>query len=402
MTAIAIAMLLFVQDQDKTQQELQDLKDRIEKLEKEKQGGAAGQNALNPTIAVIGNFLWRMDNDDVIAGDGVTELDDKVLVREVELDLRAAIDPYADGMLVLTFEAETPGTFEVDVEELHVRIKSLPFGFWEKPPLGTKITLGRFRTQIGRMNVLHLHDLPSPNRPRVIQEFLGEEGQIGDGAWLQFFLPSPGDTALELHLQAMQGGNAGICQESDEPCYLANLAFFWPISDEFSLNASLIFFLGKNTDLTGDEGANSEVVSLDALFKWKPLRQGEYRSFIFGAQVMKSLSHEFATDTDLDGIADVMAETKPLGWYAWAQYQFSKEIYVGARYDFTEFLTNDDLDRSTITAYVSYYFSEFFRVRLAVERTTSDDPLEDELLTSLFEVNVVFGAHPPHPFWVNK
>ena len=30
------------------------------------------------------------------------------------------------------------------------------------------------------------------------------------------------------------------------------------------------------------------------------------------------------------------------------------------------------------------------------------DTGERYLTTFLFELNVVFGAHPPHPFWVNK
>jgi len=402
MVTLLFVVSLFAQD-PKVQEQIEELKERVEKLEREKeelkkQGSGNPLNALNPSLAVVGNFLWRLDNHDIVGEDG-EELDDKIYVREVELDMRAAIDPYADGMFVLGLEAEVPGEFEVDVEEFHVRIKSLPIGFWEKPPLGTKITLGRFRTAFGRLNVVHLHDLPAATRGIAIEEFLGEEGQIGDGAWFQFFLPSPGDTALELALQVMQGGNANVCQASDEPCFLANLNFFWPISDDFSLNTSLIGFVGWNTD---DEEAGSQVVSLDVLFKWKPLKQGEYRSFIVGAQVFKSLSHEFEVDTDGDGVPDDIDETKPLGFYLWVQYQFFKELYVGAKYDFSEFLTDDESDHSRVQVYASYYFSEFFRVRLVIERTWSDDEEEDELLSALFEVNVVFGSHPPHPFWVNR
>ena len=46
--------------------------------------------------------------------------------------------------------------------------------------------------------------------------------------------------------------------------------------------------------------------------------------------------------------------------------------------------------------------SEFFRARLSYEHLTSDLDEEDGRNTFLLEVNVVFGAHPTEPFWVNK
>ncbi|HKS17475.1 MAG TPA: hypothetical protein VJU16_09205, partial [Planctomycetota bacterium] len=152
--------------------------------------------------------------------------------------------------------------------------------------------------------------------------------------------------------------------------------------------------LGVTGHYGGTEKAGHQrhatTVSLDALYKWKPAKQGEWNSFVLGFQVLRS-------DRTFIG-----GEAQPVGMLAWAQYQLDRRWYVGARYDRSDFIDDDELDHSRITPYVSCYLSEFFRLRASAERTSSDLDEEDGLTTFLFEVNVIFGAHPPHPFWVNQ
>src|SRR4030095_12069564 len=100
-------------------------------------------------------------------------------VREVELDLRAAVDPFADGVVILSVESGIPNDFEISAEEASVQIKRLPIPVLDDPPLGLKLKVGRFRTEVGRMNRLHLHDLPQATRPLVTEELYGEERRTG-------------------------------------------------------------------------------------------------------------------------------------------------------------------------------------------------------------------------------
>jgi len=397
-----ISFLLCLQAQ---QDNSQDLKERMEALERKVQDlegkqartiSANPDTIFNPRVTVFGNFLWRLDDRHVVIDTG-DEVDDTVNVREVELDFRAAIDPYADGVLIISLESEVPGEYEAGVEEFLINVKSLPVFFWEEPPLGTKIKLGRMRTEFGRNNRLHLHDLPQSNRPLVVEEFLGEEGHVANGASVQMFLPSPGDTALELTVQALQGGHIAVAQDPNHPAYLANLRLFMPVGDEHSFDVSLIGFYGTNDP---DGRRQSRVLSLDALYRGKPLRAGESYSVVVGGQLFTA-DHEFEEDTNGDGIPEPF-ESEPLGYTTWAQGQFWKGVYFGVRWDHTEFLANDLLDRRKIQPYVSWYPSEFFRIRASFEHTWSDDRAEDGLDTFLLEVNVVFGAHPIEPFWVNK
>ena len=55
-----------------------------------------------------------------------------------------------------------------------------------------------------------------------------------------------------------------------------------------------------------------------------------------------------------------------------------------------------------MSPYLTWYTTEFFRARFTYEHTFSELPIENRLDTFFVELVVVFGAHPPEPFWVNK
>ena len=391
------------QDQ-KLQDRLDDQDDRIKDLERrlaeaeKRQSQTTSANpftVMNPRMTVSGDFLWRVDdrkvytNNDPINGE---RIDNTINMREVELDLRASVDPFVDAVAVISVGSEVPGTFNVDVEEFYALVKSLPLPFWENPPLGTQIKIGRFRTEFGLNNKSHTHDLPQSDRPLVIQEFLGQDGQNANGVSTTSFLPSPGDTALQLTLQMLQGGSAPISQDGNHYSYLGNLNWFVPLADEHSLNASAIAYYGVNTP---PEHHQDVVESLDVLYKWKPLRQGEYESFLLGGQLFHG-RHEF---TNSLGVGQ---RTFPFGWTVFAQYQVSSRLYAGLRYDQTDVLTDDTQLRRKISPYLTWYTTEFFRARFTYEHTWSDLAVENRLNSFFVELVVVLGAHPPEPFWVNK
>ncbi|RPH51438.1 MAG: hypothetical protein EHM91_01125 [Planctomycetota bacterium] len=387
----------------KVQDRLEDQDDRIKDLERrlaemeKKQAQTTSANpatVLNPRITVAGDFLWRFDDRKVFVDNDPAEpvISDTINVREVELDLRASVDPYVDGVAILAVESESPGEFEITVEEFYGVIKSLPLPFWETPPLGTKIKVGRFRTEFGLNNKLHMHDLPQSDRPLVVEEFLGFEGQVANGVSTQSFLPSPGDTALELTLQVLNGGSAPIADETNRLSYLANLNFYVPLADEHSLNVAAIGFYGVNDHSLGHQ---DRVAGLDLLYKWKPARMGEYQSFLFGGQLFYA-SHEFA---DALGAGQ---RSHPFGYFLFAQYQVSARLYAGLRWDQTEVLTDDTTWRRKISPYLTWYTTEFFRARFTYEHTFSELPGENRLDSFFVEMVIIFGAHPPEPFWVNK
>ncbi len=380
---------------DDQEDRLRDLEKKLQDLEK-KQAATTSANpltVLNPTLTVAGDLLARFDDREVYLDNDPAEprIDDTLNVREVEIDLRASVDPFVDGVAVISLESEVPGTFDASVEEFFATIKSLPVPLWETPPLGTKIKVGRFRAEFGLNNKSHTHDLPQTERPLVLREFLGEEGMAGNGISAQAFLPSPGDTALEGSVQVLQGGESNLAQDGNHPSFLGNLNLFWPLADEHSVNLALIGFAGTH-DADGRD--RSRCVSAELLYKWKPLRQGEYTSFLLGAQAFYA-HHEVPS-----GTLDVLST--PFGYDVWAQMQVTARLYAGVRWDWTETLADDSLRRKQVSPYLTWYTSEFFRARFTYLHTWSDLVVEDGLDTFMIELVVVFGAHPPEPFWVNR
>jgi len=388
-------------------QDPQSLEERVQELERKlaQQPASNPATALNPTVTVIGNILWRLDDKKAFVDGDPAEprIDDTFNVREVELDLRSAIDPYADGLFILSVESESPGEFEVGIEEFVVTVKSLPFSFWEAPPLATKIRLGRMRVDFGRINKLHLHDLPQSMYGLTIGDFLGEEGYVANGIATSSILGGFGESdTLTLNLGAFQGGGLEVAADERVPALLASLNWFVDLGEGHSLDFGLYGHYG-GTEKQGHQ-RHATTSSVDVLYKWKPAKQGEWNSFVLGFQVFRSdRSFLVPEDLDADGTPDLFnsGEAQPMGALAWAQYQLDRIWYVGGRYDRSDFIDDDELGHSRITPYVSCYLSEFFRVRASVERTESDLEQEDDLTTFLLEFNVIFGAHPPHPFWAN-
>ena len=92
----------------------------------------------------------------------------------------------------------------------------------------------------------------------------------------------------------------------------------------------------------------------------------------------------------------------PLGFTLFGQWQFDRRKYAGVRYDSTDVLTDPSLERHSVTPYFSYYFSELLRFRLNVEHRWSNLNLEARRSSVFGELNFVFGAHPPEPYWVNR
>jgi len=396
------------------QRQLNAALERIEQLEKEKAAEpepapppAAPQQsilgALNPAISVITNFVARADSKSARNSDG-DRIDNKFNVREAEIDLRAPIDPYADGVLIASIESESPGKFSASIEEGYVTIKKLPF--LDEPPLGMKLKIGRFRPAFGKFNILHTHDLPTTFRSLPTEEFMGQEGFIQNGGSANFFIPTPWDeeSSLDATFELMNSGDVAISPKvKGGPAGLAHLRWYRTFSDAHSVE------LGWSSYVHGNGGAGSaDFHGLDFLYRWKPLRQGEYKSFLFGGESMfarRTYPHAEEPPDVEHVIKHRGLEPRsgvPWGYSLFGQWQLNQRTYAGVRWDQTTTLFNPKLMRMSLTPYLSYYLSEFLRARLSYEHRWSDFFTENKRNSLFFELNWVFGSHPPEPFWVNK
>ncbi len=358
--------------------------------------------ALNPAIAAVGNFVARVDDQKVFNEEG-GRADNRFTLREAEIDMRVPVDPYADAVLITALEQEASGKFNVGIEEGYVNIKKFPFV--DRTPLGLRLKVGRFRPAFGKINILHTHDLPQTLRPLPVQEFLGPEGFAQNGASANFYIPTPWDekASVDLTFEILGGGEIALSPDiAARNSYLGHLRWFRTFRDSHNLELgwSSYYHPGSGASRQGD------LHGFDMTYRWKPLRRGEWHSFLLGTEFMftRRAYPEAAETPDvaraLDGIAP--GSGRPLGYTVYGQWQFDRRTYAGLRWDRTDVLYNPGLQRRGITPYLSYYFSEFLRFRLNYEHRWSDLFTENKRNSFYAELNWIFGAHPPEPYWVNR
>jgi hypothetical protein len=374
------------------QQEIADLHSELDDMADEAAKARASSkvpqtqsaSAFNPGITVFGNFLGRLDDMPVFVDDNPANprVDDRFLLREVELDFRAAIDPWADGVVIATLEADEPGEYTAGIEEGYVVLKKLPFG--DTAPGGLKLKIGRFRPSFGRFNTIHLHDLPQVTYSRSVQNFLGSQGFIADGVSSEFFLPSPSEAdTIDATVQLIDGGNIAVDPSASpsDAALLGHVKWFRDLAPGQDLEVGVSAW---------SSGAAHQLYGLDATYRWKPYVAGEWKSFLAGAELYQA---------NLD---DSMTSPHPFGFDFWSQYQIDRNLYFGVRYDWIEELSNESLKTQTIGAFLTYYTTEFLYFRVGYEHTESDLATIDGLNTAFLELNFVYGSHPSEPYWVNR
>jgi hypothetical protein len=356
--------------------------------------------ALNPQITAFINGAMRIDDKQVRTPEGVA-IDDRPFLRTAEIDFRAAVDPYADAVAILAIEDEAGTGFAAEMEEAYVIVKRLPI--LESAPLGLKLKLGRFRAPFGATNQMHMHDLPWTTRPLAISRFLGtengeffESGYNPVGVDAQLLLPEliPG-VVMELNADVVDGGNIAISDGAhDHTGYLGHYNLFFTARDTHDVNLGVSGYYEAGAHRAG-------LFGIDALYKWKPLAAGEFRSVVLGGELFYA-NRKFAVDTDDDGVPETEQQASPLAGYAFAQVQLSWHVYLGGRYDYVQDITTPSLTTQVAAGYLSYYTSEFLRFRAGYEHRWSDVPADDGVDSFLAEINVVFGSHPTEPYWVNR
>jgi len=355
-------------------------------------------NALNPQITAFLNGALRIDDRQVLTPHGVA-IDDRPFLRTAEFDFRAAVDPYADAVAILSAEDQAGAGFSSDIEEGYVIIKRLPI--LESAPLGLKLKLGRFRAPIGNVNRLHMHDLPWTTRPLPISRFLGtdngeffESGFNPVGVDAEVILPEivPG-AVMELNADVVDGGTIAVAGGGhDHPGYLGHYNLFFTAHDTHDFNFGVSGYYEAGALRTG-------LVALDALYKWKPLAAGEFHSVVLGGELFYA-DRKF--EVPVLGAPAAVQRATPLAWYGFAQVQLSWHSYLGGRYDYVQDIANTHLTTQVAAGYLSYYTSEFLRFRAGYEHRWSDVPADDGINSFIAEVNVVFGSHPTEPYWVNR
>jgi hypothetical protein len=326
---------------------------------------AQSPSYFNPAMSLVGNVV-------AVAGDdNPAEPARAIELRESELSLQAAIDPYARADLFLAFGSEG-----VEVEEGFVTFTDLPGD--------VLVRAGKMRVAFGKTNPLHRHVLPWVDTPLPLVNLLGgDEGWAGTGVSVARLIPLPGDTFSEATLQVLDGEAEGLFEPErrSDLSYALRYRVFRDLTEATNLDLGISWGRGPNGSFAG---ADTTLAGFDATLRWKPLRTALYRSFILRAEAIRSRREQPS------------GAQEALGWFLAADHQLARRWFLGGRYESAERADDAALrDRGQSLA-LTFKPSEFSLLRGQLRRRRyADLGTADELLLQL---QFAIGAHAAHPF----
>jgi len=276
--------------------------------------GTRMQAMLNPELSVTGDIFF-------VGGEHEKE---EFLADHFELDIQAYLDPYTKMHVVIGYHGPHHGsTFGMeDHEEEEHGHEGFGIGegyiTWFQLPGHTSLTVGKKRQQFGVLNRWHRHALDQSDWPWVIQESFGPHGLFGTGVSVDWLMPRLWADTNELTVEIMNGNNDVAFAGSDwkKPTFLAYLKNYWDLSGDSYLEADLTGLHGV-TDHAGD--LDHDFLALDLAYDW--------------------------------------------GSYLYGQYRFTARWVGGLRWDWVEDQHLPDHDTWGLTPYLTFWQSEFVRLR---------------------------------------
>jgi hypothetical protein len=322
----------------------------------------ATSKVFNPDIAVIGNFLGAV-------GENQVNPSPVFRMNEAEATFQAVVDPYARADFFFSFSPEG-----VEIEEGFLTFPTLPGGLLMK--------VGKFKEQIGKVNTLHPHTLPWVDTPVVMTNLLGSsEGMSDSGISVSklilnplFFLEATGE---------VYEGSSGIFKshERSDVSWVGRLRGYRDITESTNLDVGGSFAYGHN-----DAGLDTttKLFSVDATFRYRPLQRAIYKRFVGRTELFWSHRGQDA--------GDVAA----FGMYGSGDYQFARRWFAGARYDWSERAENALLKDKGPSLVLTYWPSEFSQIRGQFRHMKyAEGTTANELL---FQFLFSIGAHGAHVF----
>jgi hypothetical protein len=358
-------------------------------------GGGMFQNLMMNISAIgdsIANVTWPGKSIEEGREDGTfteNEFADRISLRETELAIQGVLDPYARADFFITFEDGGAPT----IEEGYVTWLYLPFGLQAKT--------GIFRTGFGRMNRTHRPEISQIDYPSPIKNFLGEEGQKEPGISISGLIPNPWDIYSEITGEILTPSEEGA--KGRDQIYLAHLRNFFAITNNSSIELGFSF---QTRDISDTDDATvtkrnyrQTMEGIDLTYIWRPAGQRLYKSFTWQTEFFASQREVGSFDDN--GFTEDVKDVNSLGFYTFGEYQLTRRLFAGVRFDYSQFPTNDKDSEWAITPYVTFWQSEFTRLRLEYshkERNSVTSPVEEGDNALTLQATFTLGSHRPHPF----
>ena len=399
-------------------------------------GSVTAGNAFNPQISVIldggyyrddgvgnGNALVNEAAQPSLGGHGEAGLDhvhgggisNGFNLRETEIALTAAVDPYFDAAVYLALESGG----EIEIEEAWFATRNLPAGL--------RLKAGKFLSDIGYLNNQHPHVWDFVDQNLAYQNLLGGHGLQDTGLQLTWLpeLPIYAVIGAELlqgdqdRLTAFVGDDAerqmlGLSDQKDGPRLYTLFAKVSPelgYDHALQLGASHIrsrqhqeINEGPLFD-TGLEGDGS-LWGVDVVYKYDNASAYGYGDFSLQAEYLRSTKDLLVRAGDPAAIGAARELTTD-GMYVQGVYGLAPRWQLGLRYDTlgrTNEATGDIRERFEAsdrwTSVLTWTPTEFSRLRLQYSRSDilTIDGVREGFDTVWLQWLLSMGTHGAHRF----
>ncbi|MBI4432325.1 MAG: hypothetical protein HY592_02440 [Candidatus Omnitrophica bacterium] len=291
-----------------------------------------------PEIGVIADVVAKLDSPKVDE-----EGADRVSVRELELVLGSAVDPYSRLDATIAFSDFE----EASLEEAYYTHFELPWDLTAR--------VGRFKPRVGKAIPMHRDSLETVDEPLAIEKYFGVEGYNKTGADLKKILDLPWSSTHEVSLGILEGGvgEGGTVFGSTRrhPTIYSHLKNYWDVTDSAGFELGASHLVGSK-----DSDAHFEVNVLGIDATWIQ-RLNPVQTF------------------KLQGESFFMNREETLwGAYFLADWRFHTLWSAGGRLDYA------DADKG-ISGYLTFHQSEFARWRLQLtHREIANGKDDDQVL----------------------
>ncbi|HEU4577232.1 MAG TPA: hypothetical protein VFS67_03185 [Polyangiaceae bacterium] len=341
-------------------------------------------------------------------------------VQNVELTLSGVVDPYLRGDSNIVLQIDESGETVIELEEAYLTTLDLPFHL--------QLKAGQFFTAFGRLNPTHPHSWDFVDQPVINTRLFGPDGLRSQGAQLAWLTPLPFFAELTASVQNAHGETATSfrnvpgetiagrvlierpVESANDLLYLLRLRSSFDATEELTLVPGLSALFGPNA--TGTQ-TRTQIYGADLYAKWKPLINDHGWPFVAWQTEAMLRRYQAAEVVSESGAAVEPSVTlNDYGLYSQLLWGFARPWVAGVRYDYARGQADDTLpdgsyssendplrdQRHRFSVVVSYYPSEFSKLRLQYNYDRSQFLSQADAHSAYLQFEILFGAHGAHKF----
>ena len=333
-------------------------------------------------------------------------------MRNAEIAVDGAVDPYFKGFGNIVFKLDQHNETSVELEETYLQTTDLPANL--------QVKAGQFFAAFGRQNSQHPHQWAFVDEPLVLARAFGPDGLRNVGAQASWLAPTPFYTEATLGVFNGEGGTAFSFRNPGDSVlgtdrfhgratlsrdlrgpqdllYVPRLASSFDLTDQQTLVAGISGAFGPND--TGPE-ARTEVYGVDLYWKWKPANSQS--GFPFVSWQTEAMCERFGAGADPS--AGLPAENlHDWGFYSQVLWGFKQRWVAGLRGEYVNGDNGADDpndvyrgERTRVSPDLTFYPSEFSKVRLQYNYDQGELFGTEHSVWLQFEF--LLGAHGAHKF----